>query len=424
MRTPYHGVFEPFNLRSNRIFFHDWRYVQHGGTRWEDKTGEAWSLWGEEDLPPLHWCETDNPWGICLETQPARKSESFLRCEAPWEGMISGSTVMKHQGRYRLWYEVTPTESISTAEGNQHNVLCYAESDDGFEWSRPNLGAVQFAGDRENNIVYGGPSAPPWGFHGGSVFVDPSAPAETRFKIIHLGSLSENQLDHYKHELDGDIDPFSVTHQAHYAVCGAVSPDGIFWSPISDPLSIQTSDTQNIAYYDSQLGQYVAYLRMWIMGKRSIGRSASNDFHHFPLPDPLIWPGGNVGPADLWYGNAKTVYPGTEDYHLMFPWRWCVAKDHFHVHLAASPDGIIWSFSPDNEVLEPGPRDSFDSGGVTMGCGMIELPDDRVGVAFTGYRIPHKHPRRRPLGELAWALWDRGRLVALKAPEKGQFRTP
>jgi hypothetical protein len=46
-----------------------------------------------------------------------------------------------------------------------------------------------------------------------------------------------------------------------------------------------------------------------------------------------------------------------------------------------------------------------------------------VGAPFVGYRIPHKHSRRPPLGEFAWAAWTRGRLVALEAPERGEFRT-
>ena len=41
-----------------------------------------------------------------------------------------------------------------------------------------------------------------------------------------------------------------------------------------------------------------------------------------------------------------------------------------------------------------------------------------------GYAVPHKYPRRRPLGEIAWATWQKGRLVALVADEHGSFRTP
>ena len=41
-----------------------------------------------------------------------------------------------------------------------------------------------------------------------------------------------------------------------------------------------------------------------------------------------------------------------------------------------------------------------------------------------GYAVPHKYPRRKPLGEIAWATWQKGRLVALVADEHGSFRTP
>ncbi len=111
------------------------------------------------------------------------------------------------------------------------------------------------------------------------------------------------------------------------------------------------------------------------------------------------------------------------DYHILFPKRWCVAEDRFYVHIATSPDGILWGFPPDSQVLTPGEWGEWDTGGVSMGCGMVELPDDRIGVPFIGYRVPHKYPRRIPLGEIAWAYWKKGRLIALEAPEFGEFRT-
>jgi hypothetical protein len=186
---------------------------------------------------------------------------------------------------------------------------------------------------------------------------------------------------------------------------------------------LQVSDTQNIAYYDELLGRYVAYLRTWVMGRRAIGRSESSDFRRFPLPETIIWPDASVGPSDLWYCNGKTTYPGAPDYHLLFPKRWHVAEDRFVMHIATSPDGILWGFPPDSEVLRPGERDAWDAGGVSIACGMVELPGNRVGVPFTGDGVPHKHTRRPPLGEVAWAWWQRGRLVALEASERGEFRT-
>jgi hypothetical protein len=426
MRTPYHGIFEPFVLRSNIIFFHDWRYVNHGGTRWQTAEGESIGIWGTDPLPPLRWGGQDIPTGIRLKALPAQKSEPFISPDSPWEGVIGAPTVIYQDGCYRLWYEVVPPEDIANGRAGERNLLCYAESDDGDNWQKPSLGLCKYEGSAENNIVYGGALAPESGYHGGSVFLDPSCPADERYKVFHLGFISKDAFEEYKCKYPDEIDPHNerqIKRGKASALFGAVSPDGIHWKPLTEPLVMQVSDTQNIAYYDQFLKKYVAYFRTWVMGRRSIGRAETDDYRHFPLPETIIWPDASVGPSDLWYANAKTVYPNANDYHFLFPKRWHVAEDRFYAHIATSPDGILWGFPPSNQVLSPGERDNWDTGGVSVGCGMVELPGDRVGVPFIGYRVPHKYPRRPPLGEIAWASWQKGRIIALEAEEQGEFRT-
>lgn len=422
MITPYQSIFEPYVLRSNTIFFHDWRYVNHGGTRWKDDEGKAIGLWGIEPIPLLNWGGVDIPKGIRLKTIPASKSEPFITEEKAWEGMIGAPTVIFHDGIYRLWYEVVPPEDIASGNAGNRNLLCYAESTDAINWNKPSFKLAEYQGSIDNNIVYGGPLSPNWGYHGGSVFIDPYCNPDERFKVIHLGFTTKDKITEYLSKYPDEIDPHNRGDKIN-GVFGGISPDGINWKPLPEPLVLQVSDTQNVAYYDEFLKKYVAYLRTWVMGKRSIGRSESDNFRHFPLPETIIWPEPDIGPSDLWYANAKTVYPNKNDYHLLFPKRWCVAEDRFYVHIATSPDGILWGFPPDSQVLTPGEWGEWDTGGVSMGCGMVELPDDRIGVPFIGYRVPHKYPRRVPLGEIAWAYWKKGRLIALEAPEIGEFRT-
>ena len=169
MRTPYHGIFEPFVLRSNVIFFHDWRYVNHGGTRWQTEEGESIGIWGTDPLPHLKWGGQDIPTGIRLKALPAQKSEPFISPDSPWEGVIGAPTVIYHDGCYRLWYEVVSPEDIANGRAGERNLLCYAESDDGDNWRKPALGLCEYEGSAENNIVYGGALAPESGYHGGSV---------------------------------------------------------------------------------------------------------------------------------------------------------------------------------------------------------------------------------------------------------------
>jgi hypothetical protein len=326
------------------------------------------------------------------------------------------------EDRYRLWYEVVSPEDISAGKAGERNLLCYAESVD-TGWNKPSIGIVEYEGNTDNNIVYGGPLAPRWGYHGSTVFRDPSCGEEERYKIIHLGFVGKEVLEEFKKAGHEGVDPLCERGDRASVVFGAVSPDGIHWKALEEPLVLQSSDTQNTAYFDQVLGKYVAYLRTWVLNRRSIGRSESSDFRRLPLPETLVWPGPEVGPSDLWYCNAKTTYPGAGDYHFLFAKRWHVAEDRFYIHLATSPDGIMWGFPPEGQVLGPGPMGGFDAGGVSVGCGMVELPNDRVGVPFVGFAVPHKHPRTRPLGNIAWGSWPRGRLVALKADGVGEFRT-
>ncbi len=423
MRTPYHGRFDPFVLRSNRIFFHDWRYVDHGTPRWELPTGEYLGLWSGGPLPPLRWHGRNVPWGITLRAISAQKSEPFIGCDRPWEGILFGATVIQEDGKYRLWYESVPPAHIHEGRAGSDNLLCYAESEDGHHWIKPALSLCAYEGHAETNIVFGGPLSPAHGYHGGNVFVDPRARPEERFKAFHLGFMDRQAAEGFLRRHPQEVDPHNQRTAQLNALFGAVSPDGLHWRPLPDPLVFQVSDTHNIAYYDTFLDKYVAYMRTWVMGRRAIGRSESPDFSHFPLPETFLWPDASVGPTDTWYCNGKTVYPGTDDYHLLFAKRWCIAEDRFSMHLATSPDGILWGFPPASEVLTVGDRESWDAGGVSAGCGMIELPDGHIAVPYTGDAIPHKYTRHPPLGALAWAHWQPGRLVALEAPERGEFCT-
>ncbi len=100
-----------------------------------------------------------------------------------------------------------------------------------------------------------------------------------------------------------------------------------------------------------------------------------------------------------------------------------MAEDKWYANLATSPDGVLWGFPPDNEVISPSQGRSWDSGAIRVGCGMVELPDNRVGVPFVGHRDPHKYPKIVEHNLLAWALWEKDRLVGLQADEIGYFTT-
>ena len=250
------------------------------------------------------------------------------------------------------------------------------------------------------------PLTPATGYHGGGVFKDESAPAAERYKMIYQGTLSATMQQRYQRRRPDAVGAFIARRKGPWSgLMGAVSPDGLQWTPLAEVLVAQISDTHNVCEYDPVLGQYVAYCRNWFFNRRTIGRIAADQFADFPLSEEVFWPGTLEQPFEVWYLNAKTRMPGTTDYHLMFPTRWSIADDRFDFFMATSPDNITWNLVPGGPVCTPGASGAWDGGLVGPGLGLVELPDARMGIPLVGSPVPHKHPRRPPLGALAWAWW-------------------
>ena len=134
--------------------FLDWYGIWPSHRKLEDD-GTVWSQ--------------DPPQGIELVPELAHKSEVFFHKERPWEqGANLHTNAMLHDGgRYRLWYGVQRLEDIT------RSYVCYAESDDGFTWRRPELGLCEYEGSTRNNIICAGRDHPL-----GWVFIDPQRPGD------------------------------------------------------------------------------------------------------------------------------------------------------------------------------------------------------------------------------------------------------
>jgi hypothetical protein len=420
MSSPYHGHRAPYRLPSNKVLFHDWRYVHTGGLTWETDEGETRPLLSPDPVPSMNYVHHDMPTGISIAAQPAEKSDPVLWPDEE-DIWLFGGSLIHVDGMYRLFVECWPEENFSDDRGGHFNIVRYFESDNGVEWWQPPLGMVDHRGSRANNVVYGAPLTGEVGYHGGSVFLDPSAPPAERYKGWHLGNVSHEVRDRFRRDRPNDIDPNVGNTDYCCGLYGATSPDGIAWTHNPEPMVIQHSDTQNVCTWDSVREKYVAYCRMWLYDRRTIGRMESDDFRDFTLPEVVFWPGADMAPHDLWYNNAKTIMPGTVDYHVMFPVRWDLRTDEFTYELATSPDGITWTMVPGGPVNQPGGTGDWDAGVVVPGVGLVDLPGDRTGMLFEGSPIPHKHPRKAPLGKLAWATWKKDRLCALDCPQDGSF---
>lgn len=113
-------------------------------------------------------------------------------------------TVLHDEGRFRLWhYAASPAEQ----PGMLHEgPVCYAESDDGLEWTRPHLGQVEFKGSRDNHAI----ALPGTATEGSFIVKDDDDPdPDRRYKMVY---------------------EVKSPRFASYTVRTATSPDGIHWT--------------------------------------------------------------------------------------------------------------------------------------------------------------------------------------------------
>jgi len=264
-----------YRLGQGKWVFVDWMGIEPGyGTAWGGAISEGFCV----------------PEGIELKVHPPDVSREFvIPLDRPWEqGMSAYATFMKDEGVYRCWYE--------HAGG-----LGYAESDDGVCWKKPALGLKEFNGSTKNNLLN-------FGYHGHGIFKDPVAPPAERYKMVGC------------HWTDRER-----------AVVGAVSPDGLHWTPLAEPiLRDQHADTQSTCLYDEDLGKYVLYTRQkdGRMQRRGVNRSESEDFRRFPPTQPIF--------------ESNPLDPPDWDVYLMRLSIYKHTPDVVEVHLATSRDGVAW----------------------------------------------------------------------------------
>jgi len=418
---------QPYVLSGKRVIFTSWYFIRPGQPDWQDETGK--SLYASKtthDPAVLRYAYEDRPYGIRLVAEPARRLGPIIPWDRPWEAKgIRAGTLLYDEGKYRLW------AGCQDAAGQSFG--CYFESLDGKSWQRPELGLVEYNDSKANNLLP---------VRTTSVFKDPVAPEQERYKSVRHGSFSPEQFEQYKKTrpwsvLATEMDPGKV-----HAILGAVSPDGLHWTQLPDPIGVEPSDTQVIAYYDERLNKYVMYTRTYLLGpraegfsppppemyqllaRRAIGRTESADFRQFEPARTILEPGPEVPPTDQYYTNCRTSIPGAPDHHVFFPTVFHLDSDTTSVELYASYDGRLLHRIPGPPVLRTADYGQWDGGCIFAQPNLVELPDGSWALPYTGFPDPHKYPHGGATYNVGLAVWPKGRLVALEAQGEGAFTTP
>lgn len=429
----------PYELDGKRMFFTNWYLIHPGNLLWLGEDGELVNTAEEGAEAPKYdaWNvkldRPSSPYGIEIVVQKADRMGPIIKPEMPWEKeYIIFKTVMKDGDKYRAWGKSRPGGD------------CYFESGDGLNWTRVILRQKEFEGSLENNLFKVQPE--------GTVFLDPSAPPEERYKCVRGPTI---KFDEFKEFVDKHPDKWESRSVKGYwrepekfrALAGGVSPDGIVWKYLPEVFTVEHSDGMEVAYYDQHLRKYVIFTRTWLVGPRSsrwqgdaqirtwftpefgtgrraIGRMESDTFGNFGLSEAVIVPVPNeVSPSECFYTSIWTPIPGAPDQQLMFPAIWDMRDDTCSIGLWSSHDGKIWSRVPGPPVLETAAFGEWDGGCVFTFPYLTELPNGDFVLPYKGYNLPHKYPRGHMTLYAGYMVWPKGRLVAVEAKEIGEFAT-
>ncbi|MCH2130886.1 MAG: hypothetical protein MK179_17215 [Pirellulaceae bacterium] len=375
--------------------------------------------------------------------------ERLVEQDKPWEGtgiLDMRQCVIKDGDLFRMYYAALPNHFVpDDANGKSikkqygaiwkkpyQRIICYAESDDGIHWRKPNLGLFEWNGSRENNIIFPNDDLP-YIFsemEGACVFIDPAAKSSDEkykmfAKVSPVGKGGTEQRgptpDNVKQSLP----------KAQYAFA---SPDGIHWRLLR-PRKVNPgkNDTQFSVFWDDQLEKYVQYTRvihrddgdrayyrqLYNNGKASrglvlkVGRAISSDFLNWGQESVVIQPdeidhanspeglsrldyyGGNVSK----YAEASNAYIALPNayYHWKFDMtrRWWSGlhvqlPSTIDVQLMTSRDGVTWHKPPERKpFIRLGPKGTFWSSTIWPDGNAIRVGDE-LWFYFAGLDVSHK----------------------------------
>jgi hypothetical protein len=265
------------------------------------------------------------------EVHAAKKhpANPLIRPDRPWEGTGLGFQIVRRDeatGRFRMWYAAFGRYKLASGIETRFPA-CYAESDDGLKWVKPELGLLEYSGSKANNMI----------LHGGNLYglmFEPNDPdANRRYKAVVW------------HE------PKYVQREGYYLY---TSPDGIHWIRAREaPLALSLSgysmpqtgigDT-TIFRWDRHLGKYIGDVKFVLPGRfRCRGIMESDDLIHWTRPVMTLYPDALDEPDSQVYGHLSFCYESMWIGFMRMMHEKRTGWKQTTVELTASRDGRHWT---------------------------------------------------------------------------------
>ena len=308
----------------------------------------------------------------------------------PWENRLTllGTVWRNEDGLFEMWYQGYAgmgVPSIATDDSDLayeqirfdiddlHYTACYATSEDGIFWDRPNLKLVDYKGSKDNNIVLDHAAF-------ANVIKDDRDPDPNRlYKFLFY---------------DGIIGPATMGE----GVSVAFSPDGKNWTRHPDnPVIKRVSDCHVLLGWDDLHNTYVSYARPSVHEgnkTRRIGRSVSDDFINWTLPETVLAPDELDPPGFEFYGMTVFKYEG---FYIGQLYAYAAPPEEpqirfygtMDIQLASSRDGIEWERTGNRKSFIPnGPPGSIDAGEIYIAREPV-IVDDEIWFYYSA--CPSEH---------------------------------
>lgn len=300
-----------------------------------------------------------------LEKPVRHAGNPIITEDKPWELAIAWTSVHRDSktGRYQLWYQAYAGKRAK--EKTHECVVCYAESEDGITFTKPDLGLFDFNGEKATNIVLIG-SGLYGDRYGNCVIVDEkeSDPAR-RYKMLyydwaktpkgeivagpHLAFSPDGkrwekypEAPLYPTAFGGKKVPAPFVGENPYRETTAA--DGRVRRQLLLPLSL--SDAAD-PMFDPVRERWVIYGKAWIPGpdgglgwKHAMGRSESRDLLHWSRPEIVSFPDEEDGALEY---HTSPVFFQHGCYFCLNQILDRAGGGTMDIELMLSRDGLKWS---------------------------------------------------------------------------------
>ena len=334
-------------------------------------------------------------------------------------------SIIKDNGKYRMWYvafDDDPNNKVASSRWR----AAYAESVDGLNWVKPELGLVEFHGSTKNNLLdMGGES---WGFVNLKVLKDDADPDPARrYKMTtHV---------YYRHTRRlGTLLPL-------------VSADGLRWKPVKNvkPLKAELRKEDLFIpgfHFEPSGGLYQWDGQFVISGQNALpgihpyqGRSV----RHYRSADFVNWSATNnialVRASQYEWLGPNRSREGEQCHEGISVWnrsnvllgiygRWHGAAEwkdvRIDIGLVMSNDGLTFR-EPKHEwtFLERGKDGEWDQGGLLQGQGFENIGEQTFVYYGTWDPRPTGGPEV-PRGGVGIAVLPRDRFADLMVDTSGE----